>query len=264
LIVYERLFKTLMYAHQRQQRVIDLLKERSSLSVPELGALLSASPATVRRDLGFLEEAGRIVRTHGGVVAADRRSGEASFSRKSRRELAAKRSIAEAAAALVADGDAVFVDAGTTAFKVGARLLKRPGVTVYTNSIPLLNEAATAAGRLVAVGGEVRAVSQALVGAPALDWLNRLRFDLAFIGASGIDPGGPCTTELGEAGVKGAAIRGARRAVLVADVSKWELAAPIVFSFWSEFDDVITDRRLSPAERETLTRHRIRVHPART
>lgn len=251
-----------MFAQQRQQQVIDLLKERRSLSVPELGALLRASPATVRRDLGFLEEAGRILRTHGGVMAADRRSGEASFGRKSRRELAAKRSIAAAAAALVADGDAVFVDAGTTAFKVGIRLLQRPGVTVYTNSVPLLGE--TAACRLVAVGGEVRAVSQALVGAAALGWLDRLRLDLAFVGASGIDPGGPCTTELGEAGVKGAAIRGARRAVLVADGSKWELAAPLIFASWAELDDVVTDRRLSPSERETLTRHRIRIHSTRT
>ena len=252
-----------MFAHLRQQKVVALLKERGSLSVPDLGTLLGASPATVRRDLGFLEAAGRLVRTHGGVIATDRRAGEASFGRKSRRELAAKRAIAEAAAALVEDGDTVFVDAGTTAFKVGARLLRRPGVTVYTNSVPLLHEAAAAGCRLVAIGGEVRAVSQALVGGAALGWLGRIRFDVAFVGASGIDPGGPCTTELGEAGVKGAAVRGARRAVLVADGSKWDLPAPIVFAPWAEFDDVITDRRLAALEREALTRHRIRIHPAR-
>jgi DeoR/GlpR family transcriptional regulator of sugar metabolism len=253
-----------MFAQLRQQKVIALLKERDSVSVPELGALLSASPATVRRDLGFLEEAGQIVRTHGGVMAAGPRGGEASFGRKSRRELAAKRAIAAAAAALVAEGDTVFIDAGTTAFKVGARLLQRPGVTVYTNSVPLLGADAAAGGRLVAIGGAVRAVSGALVGGPALGWLGRIRFDFAFVGASGIDAGGPCTTELGEAGVKGAAVRAARRAVLVADGSKWDLRAPIIFSRWSELSDVITDRRLSAPERAELTRHRIRIHPART
>src|ERR1700679_3413950 len=107
MIVYERIPKTLMFAQLRHQKVIALLKERSSLSVPELGQLLRASPATVRRDLGFLEEAGQIVRTHGGVMAAGQRAGEASFGRKSRREQAAKRAIAEVAVALVQDGSTV-------------------------------------------------------------------------------------------------------------------------------------------------------------
>jgi DeoR/GlpR family transcriptional regulator of sugar metabolism len=114
------------------------------------------------------------------------------------------------------------------------------------------------------VGGEVRAVSLALVGASALGWLGRVRFDLCFLGASGIDPlEGPCTTELAEAGVKAAALRAARRVVIVADAAKWRERAAIRFAAWSDIGDLVTDHRPAPAERRILVRHGVALHPAR-
>lgn len=256
--------QTIMFAHERQQRVIDLLKERSSVLVTELEALLGASAATVRRDLGLLEESGKIRRTHGGVHAPDSGDGEISFDRKSRHELRAKRAIAAVAAGLVRERDTVFVDAGSTAFKVGAALLGRKDVTIFTNSIPLLEEAPDAGCRVVALGGEVRAVSRALIGSESLEWMRRIRFDVAFVGASGIDPKrGPCTTELGEAGVKRAAVQSARRSVLVADGSKWSHPAAIVFADWQDLDDVITDHKASPAESRIFSTYNVRLHKVR-
>ena len=259
MIDNERNRQMIMFAQERQTKVVELLRTRSSVSVPELGRLLRASPATVRRDLDFLEQAGKIRRTHGGVLPLE--PGELPYSRKSRRELGAKKAIAELAAGLVRDGDTVFVDAGTTAFKVGLQLVARPRVTIVTNSLPLLGETRAAGARVIALGGEVRAVSLALVGSEAMEWMKRLRLDLAFIGASGIDSAnGPCTTELGESAVKLAAVRRARRAILVADASKWERQAPILFAGWDQFDDLITDHSPTTAEAAALSHHRVRLH----
>jgi DeoR/GlpR family transcriptional regulator of sugar metabolism len=250
-----------MFAQERQQTIIRLLRERSRLSVPELVGELGASPATVRRDLTFLEDFGKIVRTHGGALSPGRSGSEVSYDRKSRQELSAKIAIAEAAAAMVEDGDSVFVDSGTTAFRTGVNLLGREGITLFTNSIPLLGQARSPGCRVVALGGEVRPVSLALVGGELLGWMHRIKFDLAFIGASGIDPKeGPCTTELGEAAVKGAAVRNSRRAVLLADASKWALKAPVRFSDWADFTDVVTDHRPSREEQATLARSQVRLH----
>lgn len=253
-----------MFAQERQLRIVELLKERARLSVPELEAALGASPATIRRDLSFLEDAGKALRTHGGALAADHGGGEIPYGRKNRQEAGAKRAIADLAAAMVAKGDSVYVDSGTTAFRVGVKLLSREGITVFTNSIPLLSEEPAPGCRLIALGGEVRAVSLAMVGHGALAWIRSVRFDVAFIGASGIDAGrGPCTTELGEAGVKSAAIRGARRVVLVADASKWRQSAAIRFAEWRAFDDVITDYRPNPHDLANLARHGVRIHNPR-
>ena len=54
----------IMFAQRRHRVIIEAVKARSPLSVPELEQLLQASPATVRRDLRFLENLGKIVRTH--------------------------------------------------------------------------------------------------------------------------------------------------------------------------------------------------------
>jgi DeoR family transcriptional regulator, fructose operon transcriptional repressor len=264
MIGCERLHEIAMFAQERQQRIIELLKERSRLSVPELVGELGASPATIRRDLTFLEDFGKILRTHGGVLSPGRSDVEASFDRKSRQELGAKMAIAEVAAAMVADGDSVFVDSGSTAFRAGVKLLGRARITIFTNSVPLLSQARSPGCRLVALGGEVRSVSLAMVGGELLGWVHRIKLDLAFIGTSGIDPEkGPATTELSEASVKGAAVRNARRAVLLADASKWERAAPVRFADWADLSDIVSDHRPSREEQAIFGQNRIRFHLVR-
>jgi len=251
-----------MFAQERHRKILAALERRPSLSLAELERLLKASAATVRRDLTFLEKLGRLVRTHGGVLHPDQARGEVSFDRKSRQALEAKLALAREAAALVKGGETAFVDAGTTALEVGKRLLAMERLTVFTNSIPLLNERPADGTRLVALGGEVRGVSLALVGAEALEWVNRIGIDVAFLGTSGIDPAeGPTTTELSEAGVKSAIVARARRVVLLADASKWGRPAAIRYADWARIHDVFTDHEPTRAERAALTARGTVLHP---
>ena len=230
-----------MFAHSRHQAIVDYLRDQPKASVHELEVALAVSPATLRRDLAELEAAGAVVRTRGGVAHPSLFRGESSFSQRGRIQIAAKRSLAETAARLVPAGGTVFVDAGSTCFEVGHRLLPRPGLTIITHSLPLALAATPAGARVICLGGEVRAVSGAAVGAFALAWLENLHADWAFLGASGLDPNeGPSTTELAEAGVKGALIRRSTHPVLVADTSKWLRPAAVRFAAWHEFEHFVT------------------------
>ncbi|EIQ00682.1 transcriptional regulator of sugar metabolism [Opitutaceae bacterium TAV1] len=252
-----------MFAQERHRILFDTLQKRSPLTVPELEKLLHASPATIRRDLTFLEKTGKIVRTHGGVLHPDHARGEVPFDRKSKAALNTKAALARAAAALVQPGETVFVDAGTTALETGRRLLAIGNLTIFTNSIPLLAEAARAdtRSRVVALGGEVRAISQALTGGATLDWMDRLQVDIAFLGASGIDAAeGPSTTELSEAGVKGRMLTRAKRVVLLADASKWMQPAAIRYAGWAQIHDIVTDHVLTRTERGALAKSGTRLH----
>lgn len=99
---------------------------------------------------------------------------------------------------------------------------------------------------MVSVGGEVRAISGALVGALALDWLKHLRFDYAVIGASGLDEAsGPLTTELEEAAVKKLAVERARIAILAADSGKLDERVDVAFAKWGDFQLWLADDDLS-------------------
>jgi DeoR/GlpR family transcriptional regulator of sugar metabolism len=252
---------SIMFAHDRHRLILDTLKKRASLGIPELGKLLDASPATIRRDLVFLEKAGKLVRAHGAVLHPGHANGEISFDRKSRSELNAKIAIAKAAAAIVREGDTVFIDAGSTTLETGRRLLAVAGLTVFTNSIPLLGERPADGTRLVSIGGEVRALSRALVGAGAVDWAGRIAPGITFLGASGIDvENGPCTTELFEADIKRAAAARARRVALLVDASKWERPAAIRYAGWAQIHDVFTNHAPARATRALLARHGTRLH----
>lgn len=252
-----------MFAHERHQSILDTLQEGSPLSVSALVKSLNASPATIRRDLTFLEKTGKIVRTHGGVASPDH-SGEMPFDRKSKAALKAKLALVKTAASLVRPNDTVFIDAGTTALETGRHLLTQESLTLFTNSIPLLAEAARLSSRcrVISIGGEVRSISQAFTGAMALDWLSHLRVDIAFLGASGIDiVNGPCTTEISEAGIKAQLIAHAARVVLLVDASKWSQTAAIRYADWSQIHDVVTDYTPTRAERSLLSKSNTRIHP---
>jgi len=253
-----------MFAQERHQAILAALERQPSITLTDLERLLDASPATIRRDLTFLEKLGKLVRTHGGVLHPDQAQGEVSFDRKSRHALQSKLSLAKTAADLVKPGASVFIDAGTTTLEIGLLLVARPQLTIFTNSIPLLSAPSAADTRLIALGGEVRSVSLALTGAHTLDWVRRLKLDIAFLGTSGLDPAaGPTTTELSEAGVKTALVSAARRVVVVADASKWGQPAAIRYADWSQIHDFITDRPFTRAERTALTAHGTTLHSLR-
>lgn len=230
------------------------------MPVRELPRLLRASPATVRRDVEQLERLGKLVRTHGSVLHPDYAQGELPFARKARSAVAAKKAIAAKAVKLVAPGAVVFIDSGTTCLEIGRRLLDLD-VTIYTNSLALLAEPAPAQARLHTIGGEARILSRALVGGLAMHWLRNLHFDIAFIGASGLSSEeGASTTELNEASIKRECAARSRRAVLVADGTKWEKPMAVNFAPWSSFHDFITDRIMARKETGRLRAAKVLVH----
>ena len=240
----------------RQKKILELVRQTENISVATLVDGIDASAATVRRDLVQLEEAGKVLRVHGAVL--DRRSleGEPSFSVKRQRIPEVKRRIGRAVLDAIPSGASVFIDAGSTCLEAGLALLERGGHVVYTNSLPLLYNAGNFSSPVISIGGEARAISGALVGGLAQEWLRHLRFDFALIGASALDASsGVMTTELSEAGVKRLAIERARIAILAADSLKLDEVASVQFAEWSDFRMWFTDKELPMQRRKTLRQH---------
>ena len=242
-----------MFAHERHQTITRLLGLRRRLTVRELRRSLKVSPATLRRDLTEMEQAGAILRVHGGLVHPSSLREEPNFDRKSREAVAAKRAIAVKAGDLLKGPATVFVDSGTTCLEIGRLLLLRPEIRIATNSVPLLHEASRRGKSIIALGGELRPISGALIGDEALSRLQHLHADWAFLGASGLSANhGISTTELGEAAIKQHFLRNSRQHVLAADASKWEHPVTIRFADWADFDCWLTSGKLAPRETARL------------
>jgi DeoR family fructose operon transcriptional repressor len=228
-----------MIAQERWQSITDLLARRQKLSVHDLARELGVSGATLRRDLAELESAGRVVRVRGAVVHPGYFGGEPSFAQKKKSGAREKRAIALAAVELVPPNSSVLVDAGTTCLEAGRLLLARRDVTVITHSLPLacLALETTCNAKVICIGGEVRAISGAAVGALPLSWLERISADCCLVGASGLSSqDGASTTELSECAVKQAMLQRSQRKILLAEASKWEKPATVNFASWSDFD----------------------------
>jgi len=249
-----------MLAKERHRLICRILDAEGHVRLADLARRLGASPATLRRDGEFLAAAGRVARSHGALHAADAFTREPHFRAKALRHAGAKARLAHRAVHLLPHDGNVFVDAGTTCLEVGRLLAERPGLRLYTNSVPLLAHGPEARATLIAIGGEVRATTLALTGALGLAWLGHLRFDAAVLGASGLTAReGAFTTELQEAALKAEVLRRARFRLLVAHAEKWNQATAIHFAPWSAFSALLTDRQLTSAERRAVG-PAVRVH----
>lgn len=239
-----------MYAEERQRAIATLATSRGNLLVNDLAIEFGVTSETVRRDLAVLEREGKVRRVHGGAVAPDDLTVvEAGVTEREFIRAAQKERIARAAAELVPPrGGSLLLDAGTTTGRMIGLLPVDRDLVVVTNSVPIAARLATTTGvRLVMVGGQVRGVTQAAVGAIAVRTLQQLRVDVAFLGTNAISATrGLTTPDPDEGAVKRAMIDSARRAVVLADSSKLGAELLVRFGELDVVDTLITDDDADP------------------
>lgn len=214
--------------------------------VDELAARLDVSPSTVRRDLGRLTGTGQVARTYGGAMAAgsfhERPIGESA-----QLAGAAKAAIAATAMGLVPTSGVVFIDAGTTCGALARRLgaaQDREDLTVVTRGLETAVALADSVEvEVVLIGGRVRRLSHGLVG-PLTDLaLDRLDFDIAFLGADAVDPArGIGEPTLEETTVKERVAARARCVFVLADASKLSVRGTPAWSRLPSHWTLVTDR----------------------
>jgi DeoR family transcriptional regulator, fructose operon transcriptional repressor len=233
------------FAPERRARLRQIVRSRHAVRIEELKAELGVSIATIRRDLDELEGSGELRRVHGGAVSVDVHPIEARFEAKAAEHAAEKQRIAARALELVDADSSLYLDAGSTCLELARLLAHRDDITVVTNSLPAIVELAGTGPRLVVVGGELRPLSQAIVGPLSTPLLDELYVDRAFMGTFGLSlDAGLTTTDPAEAFTKEHALTRAREVVLLADSSKLGTRSFAHAGRLDQIDVVITDAEL--------------------
>lgn len=238
-----------MYATERHEQIERLLIAEGRVSVVSLAEQFDVTTETIRRDLDHLESIGALRRVHGGAVPADRASTrEPSIAERLQHHGAAKAAIARRALDALGDGfsGSVFLDAGTTTGAVAAALapsLAQSHIEVVTHSLTLGHALAGVQGvSLTFIGGRVRGLTAAAVGADTVRTIEGLRPDVAFVGTNGVSASfGLSTPDPDEAAVKRAVVEAARRVVVVADAEKLDAELLVGFAALSDIDVLVTD-----------------------
>ncbi|MGW1974837.1 DeoR/GlpR family DNA-binding transcription regulator [Streptomyces sp. NPDC001889] len=199
-----------------------MVRANGAVSLRELARVVQTSEVTVRRDVRALEAEGLLDRRHGGAVLPGGFTRESGFPQKSLSATAEKTAIADLAAGLVDEGEAIVVGAGTTTQELARRLARVPGLTVVTNSL-LVAQALAHANRVevVMTGGTLRGSNYALVGSGAEQSLQGLRVSRAFLSGSGLTAErGLSTSNMLSASVDRALVQAAAEVVVLADHTK--------------------------------------------
>ena len=199
-----------------------MVRANGAVSLRELARVVQTSEVTVRRDVRALEAEGLLDRRHGGAVLPGGFSREPGYPQKTHLAAVEKSAIADLAAGLVEEGDAIVVGAGTTTQELARRLARVPGLTVVTNSL-LVAQALAHANRVevVMTGGTLRGSNYALVGSGAEQSLHGLRVSKAFISGSGLTAErGLSTTNMLSASVDRALVQSAAEVIVLADHTK--------------------------------------------
>lgn len=245
----------------RQKAIVDRLADRSRVSVVELATLTECSEMTIRRDLEALEGAGVLRRVHGGAVSIPLSAVEPPYALRALSNADAKRRLAVACGELLADGESIVLDAGTTAVQV-AKEIRGRGMTVAPLSVQVLCELASDSHtQLLAPGGTVRTGEQSFVGELAERAFDHVRFDTVVLACCGLDAdAGASTHHLEDARVKRAALAAASRVLVVVTSDKLGRVAFGQVCPTARIDVVLTDAADTDLEVEVLRTAGTSVH----
>ena len=259
-----------MYATERHEAIERILADDGRVSVVDLARRFDVTTETVRRDLDQLESTGALRRVHGGAVSIDRPSTtEPALSERIHRHAPAKAAIAHRALGALVDDfqGSVFIDAGTTTAAVATALAPRLSaapIDVVTHALPIAGSLAlTPQASLTVIGGRVRGLTAAAVGADTVQSIGRLRPDVAFLGANGVSAGfGISTPDPEEAAVKTSIVRAARKVVVVADAEKLGRELLVSFARLDDVDVLVTDAEPDARLRAALADAHVEVWTA--
>ena len=246
-----------MFARERQIHILQKLRIQPAISATQLANELGCSRSTIQRDLRDLDQRGEIERGFGGALNRHADTimsslNESAIDAKLDANPMAKRLIAARAMAEISDGDLVFIDSGSTPLFVLPGLADRR-VIVVTNNVAAISRLAGAATDVYLLGGAYNARYQATMGAITVREINDFRFDVAVLGANGVD------LDLGEAFVseyqigeiKRSVIERSKRSILLVDDTKFEYTGVCRYAMLDDFDKVfvnaLPDERLVPS-----------------
>lgn len=232
-----------MILEERRSRILRITEQSGFVSLQQLIAEIGASESTIRRDLESLAAAGQIQRTRGGASY----QGESLTDFDARKHTASlqKQLIAKRTAEMVAPGETILLDGGTTTLEVARHLSGKP-LQVVTNSLPiaslLMNRPEI---ELIFVGGYVYPKTGVALGDQAVEALKAIHVGRLIMGTGGIVAEGLFNSNALLVETERQMIRAAEHVTLVADSSKFGQRALSHLCSLEVVDDIVTDDGIS-------------------
>lgn len=233
-----------MLAEERLEEILRLVQEYGSMTVQKLMEYTGASESTLRRDLNALDKKGLLTKVHGGAIALEMNSVVKDSDVLIREELhrEAKMAAAKYAASLIRPDDFVYLDAGTTTGYMIDFLTEKRAVFV-TNAVMHARKLVSKGCQVYLPGGELKAVTEALIGEEAIQNLRKYHFTKGFWGTNGIhEEAGFTTPDAREAKVKQCAMEQTEKCYILSDSSKIGQISCVTFGSFMDAEVIVAGK----------------------
>lgn len=227
--------------NERQEKILKILGEKEFATVDYLANTLYVSMPTVRRDLTELAKSGLIRRSHGGAAIGDPRLAlPFDFRTGSGRDV--KLRMSRAAAALVSDGDTIFIDGSTSCMNIGEFLKDRQSITVVTNSAGLCARLLGHGFDIHCTGGKLIESSLCFAGSRAAAYAGQFMFDIMFFSSHAVSDAGIVTDySQAENELRRYVMERSYKKVMLCDSSKFGKSSAYFTANMQSVDILITD-----------------------
>lgn len=240
---------------ERRKNLLQLLLTKDKIKVGELANTFGVSTETIRKDLIYLEQEGLAQKQHGKAMIATNFS-ERPYSQKERENTEEKMQIARAAVKLIPPKGTIIMDSGSTACEIAKLLAIREDLTIFTNSLSVMQILSISRNRVFMFGGEIRKSSMDLIGTWTMNALKSIEADVAFLGTDGFSSReGPTSAAYEEVDIKYTMVKNSKLSAVVCDSSKFGRSDLFVYCGWGDVDYMITDHKAPEEEVSRICRH---------
>lgn len=245
-----------MLERERHTLILKLVDERSIASVVQLVELLSVSEATIRRDINALAEHGLLRRIRGGAEAIrprhEARLVGVPFDLSQGFNVAQKRAIARAAAALIESGESIIVGGGSTTFGL-VEFLPKADLDVLTNSFPIAARLVERSkNRITLPGGTYYREQQIILSPFEKDSIENFSASKLFTGCFGINRLGVMETDPLIARAQTRLLKRADKVIVMADSSKLRKRSSMIVCGLDRVAVLVTDDGAPAADLEVF------------
>lgn len=258
LIVIVRVMN--MYQEERLAKMIELLSEKKSLSNQDVMEALGISRDTARRDIIQLEKMGCAIRTHGGITVNDLNLEILSYKERLSENHPAKEKIAKCGLAYLKEKQLCYFDVSTTIELLCARVPQK--TEAYTNSLRNLIALQKSDCGIHLLGGKLNRPNPFFYGSETLEQVEKVHFDVAFLGAASIHENGIYVEDEEDAGVKRKVIQHCKTVCVLADHSKFYKRSKYLAAHLNQIDILITDHVPPEKMAERINKAGVRLEVA--
>ena len=236
-----------MLTSDRHNEILKIVNRNGSATVADLTEMLSASESTIRRDLIFLDNEGKLKKVHGGANSINDSfsSVEYDMDTKSSLNIEQKARIGSYAATLINDDDFVFIDAGSSTMHLVDNIAQSKAVFV-TNGVAHAKKLIKKGLKVFVIGGELKLSTEAIIGIEAVSNVEKFNFTKAFLGSNGVSVSrGFSTTDVEEAMLKRRICELSYLTYILADSSKFGVVSTVSFADIKKCR-IITEKQQKP------------------